>query len=74
MPSIIVIMIILALSNTPAWADMNDCIMIRDENKKLMCMASYSGSAAFCDKIIGYEKRMECQSMVVKKQRESRTK
>ncbi len=74
MTSLIVILVILALSNTPAWADMSQCLMIKDENKKNMCMASYSGSAAFCDKIIGYETRMQCQSMVVKKQRESRTK
>lgn len=74
MPSIIVMIVILVLSNTPARADMSQCLMIKDENKKNLCMANYSGSTAFCDKIVGYEKRMECQSMVVKKQRESRTK
>jgi hypothetical protein len=34
-----------------AHADMSECINIADQNKKNYCMASYSGSAAFCDKI-----------------------
>jgi hypothetical protein len=34
-------------------------------------MASYSGSAAFCDKIKGYEYRTQCMRMVVVKQREA---
>jgi hypothetical protein len=34
-------------------------------------MASYSGSAAFCDKIKSYESRTQCMRMVIAKQRES---
>ena len=54
-----------------AHADMSECINIADQNKKNYCMASYSGSAAFCDKIKGYEYRTQCMRMVVVKQRES---
>ena len=34
-------------------------------------MASYSGSAAFCDKIKSYESRSQCMRMVVAKQRQA---
>ena len=54
-----------------AHADMSECINIADQNKKNYCMASYSGSAAFCDKIKGYEYRTQCMRMVVVKQREA---
>jgi hypothetical protein len=70
--SSIIIIITYFLSSTPVWADMSQCQMIKDNNKKNLCMAEYSGSAAFCDKIVGYETRMQCQSMVVKKQRQHR--
>lgn len=52
-----------------AHADMSECMNIADQNKKNYCMASYSGSAAFCDKIKGYEYRTQCMRMVVTKQR-----
>ena len=54
-----------------AHADMSECINIADQNKKNYCMASYSGSAAFCDKITSYEYRTQCMRMVVVKQREA---
>ena len=54
-----------------AHADMSECINIADQNKKNYCMASYSGSAAFCDKIKGYEYRTQCMRMVVVKRREA---
>jgi hypothetical protein len=54
-----------------AHADMSECINIADQNKKNYCMASYSGSAAFCDKINSYEYRTQCMRMVVVKQREA---
>ena len=54
-----------------AHADMSECMNIADQNKKNYCMASYSGSAAFCDKIKGYEYRTQCMRMVVTKQREA---
>ena len=34
-------------------------------------MASYSGSAAFCDKIKSYESRTQCMRMVITRQREA---
>jgi len=33
-------------------------------------MASYSGSAGFCDKIKSYEFRTQCMRMVIAKQRQ----
>lgn len=66
---------VLSLFFTPfviAAEGMDKCLMMKDANEKNFCMAKYSGSAAFCDKIIGYEKRQDCQRMVIRKQRESR--
>ena len=54
-----------------AHADMNDCVNITDQNKKNYCLASYSGSAAFCDKITSYEYRTQCMRMVIARQREA---
>ena len=54
-----------------AHADMNDCVRESSLDKKNYCMASYSGSAAFCDKINSYEYRTQCMRMVVAKQRQS---
>lgn len=54
-----------------AHADMNDCVNITDQNKKNYCMASYSGSAGFCDKIKSYESRTQCMRMVIARQRQS---
>ena len=58
-----------ALVPVVAHADMNDCVNIADQNKKNYCMASYSGSAAFCDKITSYEYRTQCMRMVIARQR-----
>lgn len=52
--------------------DMNSCMMIKNQNERNFCLAKYSGSAAFCDKILIYEKRYDCQRMVIRKQRENR--
>jgi len=54
-----------------AHADMSECMNIANQNKKNYCMASYSGSAAFCDKINSYEYRTQCMRMVIAKQRET---
>jgi ribosomal protein S11 len=54
-----------------AHADMSECVNITDQNKKNYCMASYSGSAGFCDKIKSYEYRTQCMRMVIAKQRQS---
>jgi hypothetical protein len=62
---------LLVLLPVVAHADMSECMNIADQNKKNYCMASYSGSAAFCDKITSYEYRTQCMRMVVAKQREA---
>jgi hypothetical protein len=49
---------------------MNDCAKTTDISEKNYCMAKYSGSATFCDKIKSYELRTQCMRMVVMKQRE----
>jgi len=51
---------------------MDQCMMMKNQNEKNYCMAKYSGSAAFCDKLSSYEKRYDCMRMVIRKQRESR--
>ena len=62
---------LLVLLPVVAHADMSECMNIADQNKKNYCMASYSGSAAFCDKINSYEYRTQCMRMVIAKQREA---
>ena len=52
------------------YADMNDCMKLNDPTEKNYCMATYSGSAAFCDKIKSYERRTQCMRMVIEKQRQ----
>ena len=65
--------LLLALFPLLAQAEgMDDCMMMRNQNDKNFCMAKYSGSAAFCDKITTYEKRYDCMRMVIRKQRENR--
>ena len=54
-----------------AHADMNDCIKEPNQDQKNYCLASYSGSAAFCDKITSYEYRTQCMRMVIVRQREA---
>jgi hypothetical protein len=54
-----------------AHADMNDCVRETNSDKKNYCLASYSGSAGFCDKIKSYESRNQCMRMVIAKQREA---
>lgn len=65
--------LLLALFPLLAQAEgMDACMMMKNQNEKNYCMAKYSGSAAFCDKIASYEKRYDCMRMVIRKQRESR--
>ena len=61
---------LLAVLPAVSHADMSECLKITDQNKKNYCLASYSGSAAFCDKIKSYESRSQCMRMVIAKQRE----
>ena len=66
-------LLLLALFPLLAQAEgMDDCMMIKNQNEKNFCMAKYSGSAAFWDKITTYEKRYDCMRMVIRKQRENR--
>jgi hypothetical protein len=59
------------LMSSTAHADMNDCVREANKDRKNYCMATYSGSAAFCDKITSYEYRTQCMRMVIAKQREA---
>jgi hypothetical protein len=61
----------LLLLTTSAHADMNDCARMSSQDNKNYCMATFSGSGTFCDKIKGFERRMQCTRMVIAKQRES---
>lgn len=61
----------LAVLSTMAHADMNDCMKLSNLTEKNYCMATYSGSALFCDKIPVYERRQQCMRMVIQKQREA---
>ena len=54
-----------------AHADMSQCVREPSQDKKNYCMASYSGSAAFCDRIRSYETRTQCMRMVIARQRQS---
>lgn len=65
--------IILSLLLLPLYSisDMSECINISNQDKKNYCMASYSGSSTFCEKIKNFENRTQCMRMVIMRQRES---
>jgi hypothetical protein len=52
-----------------AHADLSTCMNIADQNKKNYCMATYSGSSTFCEKIQHFGDRIQCMRMVVAAQR-----
>ena len=52
-----------------AHADMNDCVREPNPDKKNYCMATYSGSSTFCEKIQNFGDRTQCMRMVVDAQR-----
>ena len=60
-----------ALLPAVSYADMNDCQKIANQDQKNYCMASYSGSALFCDRIRGYELRTQCMRIVIDRQRQA---
>ena len=60
-----------ALLPTVVHADMNDCQKMSNQDQKNYCLASYSGSATFCDQIKGYELRTQCMRIVVARQRQN---
>ena len=66
MQNIILLLIFLPFYS---YADMSECVNIPAQDKKNMCMASYSGSSTFCEKIKNFENRTQCMRMVVSKQR-----
>ena len=53
-------------------ADISECNMKKTEDDRAECMAGYSGSAAFCDKIKNWERRQHCVRAVIRKQRQHR--
>jgi hypothetical protein len=63
-------LLFLLLLTTSAYADMSECSKTTIQDDKNYCMAKYAGSATFCDKIKGYERRTQCMRMVITKQRE----
>ena len=65
------IIIILSLLLIPiiTKSDMSECMNMQNQDKKNMCMASYSGSSTFCDKIKNFGDRTQCMRMVIAKQR-----
>ena len=54
---------------TLAHADMNECARMTNADKKNICMAKYSGSSTFCERVQNFEDRTQCIRMVVAKQR-----
>ena len=53
-------------------ADISECNMKKTADDRWECMAAYSGSAAFCDKIKNWERRQHCVRGVIRKQRQHR--
>jgi len=72
MNSRILAAICLATISTVCWADMSECANKKTLDERNYCMARYSGSATFCDRITNYAPRTECYTMVVRKQRDNR--
>jgi hypothetical protein len=65
-------LIIVLLLSSNVYADMNECSKRENQDDKNYCLASYAGSATFCDKIKNYGRRNECIRMVIAKQRSTR--
>jgi hypothetical protein len=66
---LLVVMTLLSAS-TLVYADMNECNMRKTADDRWECMAGYSGSAAFCDRISNWERRQHCVRGVIRKQRQ----
>ena len=64
-----IIFLLLILSST-VHSDMNDCAKVTNQDEKYMCMAGYSGSGLFCDRIKNFELRTHCTRIVIEKQRQ----
>ena len=68
----VIAVILTAFSVTAEAADISECNLKKTADDRAECMASYSGSAAFCDKIRNWERRQHCVRAVIRKQREHR--
>lgn len=55
-----------------SYADMTECLKMTDKSDKNYCLAIAAGSSTFCEKVEGYERRMDCIRKVVAKQRRER--
>ncbi len=60
------------LISSNAYADMTECLKMTDKNDKNYCLAIAAGSSTFCEKVEGYERRMDCMRKVIAKQRKER--
>ena len=65
-------LILTAFTTLAEAADINECNMKKTQDDRWECMAGYSGSAAFCDKISNWERRQHCVRGVIRKQRQHR--
>ena len=63
------IILLLLLIPIQSHSDMSECMNIPNQDKKNFCMATYSGSSTFCDKIKNFGDRTQCMRMVITKQR-----
>jgi len=68
----LLVAVTLLSASTLVYADMSECSNKKTLDDRNYCMASYSGSATFCDRLSNYERRTDCYSMVVRKQRNNR--
>ena len=50
---------------------MNDCAKMTSQDDKNYCMATYSGSSTFCEKLKSFERKTQCMRMVVAFQRKA---
>ena len=66
----VIAVILTAFSVTAEAADISECNLKKTEDDRLECLAGYSGSAAFCDKIRNWERRQHCVRGVIRKQRQ----
>jgi hypothetical protein len=61
--------VVLVTATGLAHADMSQCNMKKLPDDRWECMAHYSGSATFCDRIQNWERRNHCVRKVIRKQR-----
>ena len=61
--------LLLAVLPQAAHADLSTCMNMQNPDQKYMCMATYSGSSTFCEKIQHFGDRTQCMRMVVDAQR-----